>query len=295
MLFTSVREEGEETTLLSSIGHALLPFLSTRDATAFRASCVEARDAVAAYPFNSLALDCNICGSTRSWRACFPSARAAVLQHKHLHEGDIAALHGVLSIDMYSAELHGGAAANLRPLSCVVDLDVSHVVTLKPSAFNYLHRVRSLRMAWCRQRALSAAAFEHLSSLVSLDMTLCWQEELGDESLAHLARHGRLKELRCGGCTQATLTDEGVAHLLAHAPLEVLDVSGCRQLTDAVFAETLARFAAGGSARPRLARVDVSFCPRVTRACRDALTAFGVAVTKRASEREREVVEEGGV
>jgi len=198
-------------------------------------------------------------------------------------DADLAHVEGLLSVDLYGADVKLVSAAGFRVLSEAKFVDVSHVSTLRPAAFPSFKKVENLRMAWCRQKTLSDAIFSNLHSIRELDMTLCWQESFTDDGLRLLMKHGTLKRLNIGGCSQKTTTDAGVSDVL-DAGIEVLDVSGCRQLSDAVFSSTINRFLNGE--KVALQRVDVSFCPLITSESILHLTDYGVAVEKRISERE---------
>ena len=109
-------------------GNALLALLDTRDATAVRATCREARDEVAAYPWDDVGTrstlfrtwegGTRIAGSLASWRACFPNARGADVHNRwDLVDADFAHLRGLQRLDMSGCTQGGitdGAFAHLR-------------------------------------------------------------------------------------------------------------------------------------------------------------------------------------
>ena len=274
--------DGSHTVLSTGFG-ALLPFLSFRDATALRGTCKEARDTIAAFPFDELVSW--LPGSIASWRACFPNARSVSLRYKgDLTDADLAHIAGLKTVDLYGAEVKLVTTAGYKALTSATTIDVSHVASLKSTAFLSFGNVETLRMAWCRQATVGDGAFAHLRSIRNLDMSLCWQDSFTDAGLRNLARRGTLKCLKMGGCTQKTITDHGVSGILEAGIIE-LDVSGCRQLSDDAFVSTLAR--AGEGLVLALKRLDVSFCPLISIHVREALSGYGVVVIKRISERER--------
>lgn len=274
--------EGSHTVLSAGYG-ALLPFLTFRDATQLRGTCKEALETIAAFPFDELVSW--LPGSIASWRACFPAARSVSLRYKgDLTDEDFKYIAGLRTVDLYGAEVKAVTSVGYKALCSATTINVSHVASLRSSAFLSFGACETLRMAWCRQTALGDGAFAHLLSIRKLDMSLCWQESFTDEGLGNLARRGTLKCLLMGGCTQKTITDVGVARVLDAGIVE-LDVSGCRQLTDAAFASTLAR--AGEGLPLALKILDVSFCPLISKHVREALTGYRVLIIKRISEREQ--------
>ena len=66
---------GEQGTLLSEAGPALLPFFTMRDACALRLVCQELLAAVREHPWEDK--ETLIQGSIADWRACFLRARCA--------------------------------------------------------------------------------------------------------------------------------------------------------------------------------------------------------------------------
>ena len=127
---------GEQGTLVSEAGPALLPFFTTRDACALRLVCQELRAAVREHPWWDR--DTVIQGSIAAWRACFPRARCANVQMMYVGGG-------------------GGYPPRAAP---VVDADLVHFKGL-----------RELHMAGCK--GISDAAFVHLRGIYILDMRYC--------------------------------------------------------------------------------------------------------------------------
>ena len=247
------------------------------DASALRATCVECRDVISAFPFDELIS--YVPGKVSSWAKAFPNARSLSLRFKaDLTDVDFVAVRALRRVDFYGAELKGKAAAESFGHLSASTLDVSHVVTLRAAAFEHFAHVKSLKLAWCRQTVLDDACLAALESVVELDLTLCWGARFSDAGLSALAAFGNIRRVALGGCTQAGITDGGIAALLAAGVVD-LDISGCSQITDAAFAH------ACGDSR-QLRTLDVSYCPRVTAPTIEALRERGVTVVKRRSERE---------
>lgn len=264
-------------TILSTVQFGLLPFLSMMEASQLRATCVEARDVVSAFPFDELTS--YVPGKVTSWAKAFPKARSLSLRFKaDLTDEDFVAVSNLHRIDLYGAELKGPPSAESFVHLSASTLDVSHVVTLRAAAFEHLAHVKCLKLAWCRQTVLDDACLAQLASVVELDLTLCWGARFSDDGLIALAEFGNIRRVAIGGCTQEGITDAGVAALLDAGVVE-LDVSGCSQITDVAFSH------ACEDAGP-LRALDVSYCPRVSAATIEALRERGVTVTRRRSERE---------
>ena len=80
-------------TLLSVAVPALLAFFDTRSVLPLRASCTEARAAVAAQPWEDP--ETHITGPVVAWRACFPAARTAALAERRHIDADFEHLRGI--------------------------------------------------------------------------------------------------------------------------------------------------------------------------------------------------------
>ena len=193
------------TSILSTLGraaggNALLALLDTRDATALRGVCREARDEVAAFPWDDTGKydeatgrwvgGTRITGSLVLWRACFPHALGAnVNERRDLVDADFAHLCGVLRLFMRGC------------------------VGITDGAFAHLRGVHTLDMRGCA--SVTDGAFVHLRDVQRLNIRDC--AGVTDAAFAHL---GALEVLNLGAHSSVT----GAA--LAHAPqLEVLDVS----------------------------------------------------------------------
>ena len=91
------------TSVLSTLARAggdnkLLRLLSAADATRFRGVCAEARDAVAAYPWEE---EMRVRGSLRAWRSCFPRAtRVDISGRRDLVDADFVHLAGMRRVNM---------------------------------------------------------------------------------------------------------------------------------------------------------------------------------------------------
>jgi hypothetical protein len=78
---------GEQGTLLSEAGPALLPFFTTRDACALRLVCHEFLAAAREHPWEDRGTV--IKGSIAAWRACFPRARCANVAKFSMTGGEV--------------------------------------------------------------------------------------------------------------------------------------------------------------------------------------------------------------
>lgn len=260
-------------TLLSSVPHALLGYLSTRDACALRATCREALAAVARFPWAESGYWSEAdqewypgtrigrAGSSTSqclarWRRCFPQAAAANLEYTmDLTPQDVSAhLDGLLGVDLSGCQqLTDAHLARFTALQRLVVRDCGQAA-LTGAAF--AHLAGSLRFLVCGDcpqlpsaalaplRGLETLVIWHCTSvgdaglvplrrLRTLVMGGCDQPSITDAALAALG--GSLERLIMWDCAQPTLTDAGLAHLQR---LTTLDMSGCCQatLTDAAFA-----------------------------------------------------------
>jgi hypothetical protein len=197
-------------TLLSSCRGLLLPCLDTHSALPLRATCREARDAVALHPWATR--DAPIRGSVARWRACFPRALCA-------------------NFSSYMAYLyHHNRSSPLRDEDCahlegLRQLDISGCTALTSAAFSHFSALRHLDMTGCDQAALGSAALVHLGRLEVLCVAECTQ--LAGAPFAPLQR------LRNLDMSNTTLGDEALAHLPA---IDTLNVIGCTHLTAAAVA-----------------------------------------------------------
>ena len=137
------------TSILSTLGraaggNALLALLDTRDATALRGVCREARDEVSAYPWDDAgAYDAasrewvggtRIAGSLALWRACFPHAISADVHDRgDLVDADFVHLRGVRRLNM---------------MRCSGDTD---------DAFVHLRGIHTLEVGGCSAAVRAAA------------------------------------------------------------------------------------------------------------------------------------------
>ena len=137
--------------VFSVASHCLFGFLTTRDANAVRATCREARDAVAAHPWADA--ETRIPRSLARWRACFPRAVAA-----NVSERD----------DLVDADF----AAHLRGLRV---LNMGRCRGVSDAAFVHLRGIHTLKM-WgcaCGQTSITGATFAHLRGVHVLCMQYC--------------------------------------------------------------------------------------------------------------------------
>ena len=271
------------TTVLSSCSARLLPFLSSRDVLPLRATCAEARAAIAAHPFCDLATVVHghlgpallppppVAGEQQqqqqqqrgAWRACFPRARGANVQNARFGpsysphtrrapvlDADLAHLAGVERLVMSGCErVTDAGVAHLRG---VRHLDVSRCPLLTDAAFAHLGGLQSLDMTLCAQPGITDAAFAHLRGLRALAMGGCAQPTITSAAFAPLRG---LQTLSMAWCSQPEIGDAAFAHLRGGG-LRALDVSFCTQptITDAAFAqlEGLESLRACGCTQPSL-------------------------------------------
>ena len=205
---------GGQETLLSEVGFVLLPLFSTAEACALRLVCREFLAAVSEHPWEDRGTA--IKGSIAAWRACFPHARCANVQHRDVPYGPFerAAL-----VDADFVHFEG-----LR------ELYMGHCTGVTDAAFVHLHGIQVLDLSWCTQLTITDAAFAHLAGIQSLSLWGCGQATITDAAFAHLRG---IKLLNISGCTQ--LTDAAFVHLRG---IHTLYMWWCSQpaITDAAFA-----------------------------------------------------------
>jgi hypothetical protein len=262
---------GGDTTLLSACGNALLPFVSTLDARALRATCREGRGVVAAFPFEEAGywsevdqewkpgtliggrtgVRASVC--LRRWRACFPNARGANVSGTALTLADARRyLTGMRALDIsecpqITGEWFSQAFMGIERLymnDCYGVEDGAFAATR--DTLKYLvcgncfqltdaafPHLGGLETLVMWNIALSDAAFEHLKGVKTLLMGNCSQETITDAAFEHLQGVERLLMF---GCDQETITDTAFKHLEG-GHLRQLDISGCNQgtLTDDLF------------------------------------------------------------
>ena len=218
---------GNTQDVFSVASHCLFGFLDTRDATALRATCREARDAVAAHPWADA--ETRISGRLASWRTCFPCAVAAnVYRRRDLVDADFAAhLRGVRTLGMRECTQPGLTDAAFAHLAGLETLDMARCRQITGAVFAHLRgTIRSLDMSGCSQATFTDVHFEHLRGIRSLNVSFCTQ--LRDAAFAHLGGIEKLDVYHCGQITDAAFLRLG--------SLKVLDVSYCTRITDAAFA-----------------------------------------------------------
>ena len=243
-------------TLLSPppVQHVLLSLLDTRAALPLRATCREARAAVAGHAWEDG--DTVIKGSIAAWRACFPRARCANLRkfdadcRKFLRkapvvDADFVHFEGLRELNMVRCTAVTDAAfAHLRGIHtldmslcdqpAITDAAFAHLVgiqrlsiagckqaTLTDAAFVHLRGIQLLNMSNCKQ--FTDAAFVHLRGIHTLYMWYCSQPAISDAAFVHLRG---IHTLVMNGWKQATLTGTGFAHLQGIRALGMLD---CRE------------------------------------------------------------------
>lgn len=239
----------------SSGGNVLLALLNARDATALRATCREARDAVAAFTWDDSRVDAisglvsagpRISGLLASWRACVPLARCANASNNHsLVDADFANLRGLHSLDVSGCRWITGAAlthvggglralvllgneratdASFVHLKDLVTLDVSRCTRFVGSAVAQLHNLRNLSVSGCPY--VTDATLVHLGSIETLDISRC--ERIYGTTFICLRSLRSCNMSRCPFIRDAALD-------FAEFPttLCTLDISFCHLLTPA--------------------------------------------------------------
>ena len=198
---------GTQETLLSEVGPVLLRFFSTAEACALRLVCHEFLAAVREHPWEDR--DTVILGAIGAWRACFPRARCANVQHRY-------------------QSLRAARNATVRNEDFVHfeglrELYMAHCWAVTDAAFVHLRGIRSLDMGWCDQAGITDAAFAHLAGIQRLSIHGCNQATITDAAFAHLRG---IKLLNMRGCSQ--LTDAAFAHLRG---IHTLVMEDCDQAT----------------------------------------------------------------
>ena len=225
---------GEQGTLLSEAGPALLPFFTTRDACALRLVCAELLAAVTEHPWADRGTV--IHGSIASWRACFPRARCAnVLRYSFAGErvraapvvdADFVHLEGLRELNMFGChDVTDAAFARLRGIH---SLEMGMCPLLTDAALAHLAGIQRLGMSDCR--GVSDAGLAHLRGIKLLNIGDCTQ--LTDAAFVHL---GGVKALFMEGCSQPAVTDAALVHLRGIRTL-VMDYCTQASLTGATFA-----------------------------------------------------------
>jgi hypothetical protein len=144
--------------VVSSAGHQIFGFFTTREARTLRAVCREMRDAVAAHAWADARTV--IRGRLALWRACFPRAAAANVSGRgDLGDADLALLCGVRTLDVSYC---------WQRVIMAVPLAHPHLRGMAPAnsqgpggpseaAFARLGGVRHLRMRGCNDSVRAAA------------------------------------------------------------------------------------------------------------------------------------------
>ena len=164
---------GEQGTLLSEAGPALLPFFTTRDACALRLLCHEFRAAVREHPWEDRRTV--IKGSIAAWRACFPRARCANVRQRRAPAVDADFVHfeGLQELRMHDVHKGGitdAAFAHLRGIH-TLNMNCCAQAGITDAAFAHLRGIHALGMVGCSQAAITDAAFAHLAGIHTLDMS----------------------------------------------------------------------------------------------------------------------------
>ncbi len=177
---------------------ALLGFLTTAAALPLRATCREARAAVAGHEWRDS--DTEIKGNVGptlmppsapaqlpgAWRACFPRARCARLWWKSASDAALAHLGGLHTLDVRNCSgLTGAGFAHLHGLHT---LDMGDCIRITDAAFVHLRGIHTLAMSGCY--GITDAAFAHLRGIHTLHMSGCCN--ITDAALLHLRGIHRL-------------------------------------------------------------------------------------------------------
>ena len=224
---------GEQGTLLSEAGPALLPFFTTRDACALRLVCQEFLAAVRAQPWEDRGTV--IKGSIAAWRACFPRARCAnvarcsrtrgEVRRADVVDADFVHFEGLRELNMlYCLSVTDAAFVHLRSIH---SLEISRCLFLTDAALVHIAGVQRLGMARCR--CITDAAFVHLRGIQLLNMRGCTQ--LTDAAFVHLRG---ITTLFMGSCSQPAVTDAAFVHLRGIRTL-VMDYCTQATITGATF------------------------------------------------------------
>ena len=159
---SSGRDENSQN-VLSVASYTLLELVGTRGACALRATCREARDAVAAHPWADTVT--RVEGSLALWRTCFPRAQAANVSER----GDL------VDVDF----------VHLRGMSTLIMCDCGES-EIGDAAFVHLRGLRSLDMSFCGQESITSAIFASLRGIQMLSLYAC--EQFSSRDIAELLR-----------------------------------------------------------------------------------------------------------
>lgn len=255
--------------VLAHAGGHLLDFISSYDACALRATCLEAKYVCDNFPWEDvgywsdfdqqwypgtpiLSLQALI-----TWRKCFPRARGANLSGSAflLDEHVEKYLKGAKSLDISACEhLTDACFVHLRGIKKLV---MSECVQFSDAIFPYLKNIHTLIMGNCNQTSITSAAFEHLKGIHTLIMYNCDQVTITDTAFEYLQQgmvslQKPLHTVLIGNMDQPSITSATLHHLkgvqrllmwsctqmtdphafaaLKAGGLEILDASGCIQL-----------------------------------------------------------------
>ena len=173
-LLTPLAGGDGSTSVLSTLarggsGNLLLRMLTARDASRFRGVCREARDAVAAHPWDD---STRVTGPLALWRSCFPHAtRVNIRRRLDLVDADFVHLAGIHTLNILGCGRITDAA--FVHLAGVHTLDMSHCDQITDAAFEHLAGIHTLDMSYCDQ--ITDAAIVHLAGIHTLDMSHCPQ------------------------------------------------------------------------------------------------------------------------
>lgn len=240
--------------VLSAAGTTLLTFLTRYDATAFRATCQEARDAVADQPWAGAE---RITGSLAAWRACFPrSTNANLCWRGDICDDDLVHLRGVPEINMDRCTKI--TDAGIAHIAGVKRLNIDCVRLITNAAFVHLEGIKWLSMDGCNQPTVTDDALAHLAGIHTL--TISWCPYFTDAGIAHLAG---IKNLTI--TSNPILTDACLVHLKG---IHTLDANWCTGIKGTGFhnirgIKSLSIAGTGGdglTALESLEHLDIRFC-----------------------------------
>jgi hypothetical protein len=212
-------------TILSppAVQHALLSCLTTPAALPLRATCRDARAAVAGHAWEDR--DTVIRGSIGAWRRCFPRALCANVSEATGHrrtpvvDEDLAHLKGLLELNLEGCR--GITGAGIEHLRGIHTLNLGYCMGVTDAALAHLAGIHTLDIRWCK--SITGAAFEHLRGIRSLKMR--YNSSITDAAVEHLQGIHTLDMSFCTGITGAALEYLRSIH--------TLDMCGCTGITGA--------------------------------------------------------------
>jgi hypothetical protein len=161
--------------VLPAAGHAILAFLTTRDAVELRSCGTDCLAAVAAHKWSDA--DTLIFRDVAGWHTCFPRATAANISGTYdepntwVTDADFVHLAGLRELNM--AWCTGVTDAALVHLRGIHELDMQGCAQVAGAGFVHLRGIHTLNISCCK--SITDAAFPHLAGIHTLSMGKCWQ------------------------------------------------------------------------------------------------------------------------